>query len=241
MKHRHDSTGGDRQLHPGQQSSRLPHYAAETDQGPRDPSLYEGLPSLTNRAWGEDRADDAMTYGYRGQGGYGDFTTHQGRFGESQGPHAQSGHGRGGVEFGGHPHEPLRSRGVEDGGHRGRGPRNYVRSDERIADDIIDRLTDNEFIDASEILVMVEGGLVTLTGNVPERHMKHRAEDIAAAARGVREVRNEIRVDPGVASFGHRGEAIRSGRDQLGSGFSSSDRPDPVWDNASRDSNWPGY
>ena len=71
--------------------------------------------------------------------------------------------------------------------------------------------------------------------------MKHRAEDIVAAARGVRDVRNEIRVDPGNASFGRRGEAIRSGRDQLGSGFSSSERPDTLWDNPSRDSNWPGH
>jgi hypothetical protein len=242
MKHRHDSTGGDRQLHPGQQASRLPHYAAEPDQGPRDQNLYDGLPSLTNRVWGEDRADETMSYGYRGQGGYGDFTTtHQGRYGESQGRHAQSGHGRGGAEFGRHPHDDLRSRGIEDVSHRGRGPRDYVRSDERISDDIIDRLTDDEHIDASEVLVMVESGVVTLTGNVPERHMKHRAEDIAAAASGVRDVRNDIRVDPGAASFGRRGEAVRSGRDQLGSGFSSSERPDPVWDNPTRDSNWPGY
>ena len=242
MKHRHDSTGGDRQLHPGEQSSRLPHYAAGPDAGPRDQGLYDGLPSLTNRAWGEDRADDAESFGYRGQGGYGDFTTtHQGRYGESQGRHAQSGHGRGGVDFSGHAHEPLRSRGVENVDHRGRGPRDYVRSDERIADDVIDRLTDAEAIDATEILVMVENGVVTLTGDVPERHMKHRAEDIVAAARGVRDVRNEIRVDPGNASFGRRGEAIRSGRDQLGSGFSSYERPDTLWDNPTRDSNWPGY
>lgn len=239
MKHRHDSTGGDRQLHPGEQSSRLPHYAANPDAEARDAGLYDGLPSLTNRAWGEDRADDG--FGYRGQGGYGDFTTtHQGRYGESQGRHAQSGHGRGGVDFAGHRHEAPTSRGV-DVDHRGRGPRDYVRSDERISDDIIDRLTDHEDIDASEILIMVENGVVTLTGNVPERHMKHRAEDIAAAARGVREVRNDIRVDPGVDSFGRRGEAVRSGRDQLGSGFSSSERPDTLWDNPTRDSNWPGY
>lgn len=242
MKHRHDSTGGDRQLHPGQQSSRLPHYAAESGESPRDAGLYDGLPSLTNRAWGEDRADDAMSYGYRGQGGYGDFTTsHQGRYGESQGRHAQSGHGRGGVEFGGQRHDAPRSRGVDAMDHRGRGPRDYVRSDERIADDIIDRLTDDEHIDASEILVMVENGVVTLTGDVPERHMKHRAEDLVANARGVRDVHNAIRIDPGVDAFGRRGEAVRSGRDQLGSGFSSSERPDPVWDNPTRDSNWPGY
>ncbi len=92
----------------------------------------------------------------------------------------------------------------------GDGPRGYVRSDERIADDIVLRLTDDEHVDASQVLVMVEGGVATLTGNVPERRMKHRAEDIAADATGVSDVRNAIRVDDGTASFGQAGEAVRT-------------------------------
>jgi hypothetical protein len=239
MKH-HDRMPGDatraHERHPATQAPRPPRYADRAD----DEALYDGLPSVTNRAWGEDRADDTMSYGSSGQGGYGDFTRdHQGGYGESQGRRAQSGHARGGSEFGGHTFRSPRSQGVEQN-HRGRGPRDYVRSDERIADDVIDRLTDDERIDASEVLVMVEGGVVTLTGNVPERAMKHRAEDLAADAHGVRDVRNEIRVDPGADSFGRPGAAVRAGRDQLGSGFSSSERPDPVWDNPTRDSNWPG-
>ena len=188
-----------------------------------DRSLYDGLPSATNREWGPERSNNAYSYGYEGQGGYG----------ESQGPHAQSGHGRGGSHFDGERFEERKAR-----GHRGRGPRGYVRPDARIADDIIGRLTDDERIDASEILVMVEGGVVTLTGNVPERRMKHRAEDTAADASGVTDVRNTIRVDSGSDSFGRPGEAVRSGNDQLGSAFSSSARPDPVWDNVPEDSNW---
>jgi len=158
-----------------------------------DRSLYNGLPSATNRDWGPERSGNA----------------------ESR------------------PSEARKAR-----SHRGRGPRGYVRPDARIADDIISRLTDDEHIDASEILLMVEDGLVTLTGNVPERQMKHRAEDTAAEATGVRDVRNTIRVDNGAASFGPAGEAVRSGNDQLGSAFSSSARPDPVWDNVPKDSNW---
>ena len=38
----------------------------------------------------------------------------------------------------------------------------------------------------------------------------------------------------------HLVEQIRSGGDQLGSGFSSSDRRDPVYGNPAEDSNWPG-
>ena len=190
----------------------------------KDRSLYDGLPSATNRSWGPDRSNNAYSYGYQGQGGYG----------ESQGPHAQGGHARGGSEFDGAQFEERKAR-----GHRGRGPRDYVRPDARIADDIIGRLTDDERIDASEILVMVESGVVTLTGNVPERRMKHRAEDLVADASGVRDVENRIRVDNGSASAGRPGEAIRSGRDQLGSGFSSSARTDPLYDNPREDSNWP--
>lgn len=176
----------------------------------RERALYDGLPSATNRQWGPDRSDDAYSYGYPGQGGWGDFST---------------------------GHAPAHA--DRDGrGHRGRGPRGYVRSDERIADDIIGRLTDAPDIDAGEILLMVEDGVATLTGNVPARAMKHRAEDIAAGATGVREVRNAIRVDDGAASFGRPGAAVRSGLDQEGSAFSSSARADPVWDNPTRDSNW---
>ena len=237
MKQRHDERSGERTQHPGRHAHKPPHYAGAPD----DEALYDGLPSVTNREWGVDRSDDTETQGYRGQGGYGDFTTrHQGGYGESQGAHAQSGHGRGGLDFGGHERDSGPSHGVGAGSHRGRGPRDYVRPDDRIVDDVIDRLTDAPHIDASEILVMVENGEVTLTGNVPERLMKREAENLAAEASGVRDVHNRIRVDDGSASAGRPGEAIRSGRDQLGSGFSSSDRPDPVYDNMQQDSNWPG-
>jgi osmotically-inducible protein OsmY len=234
MNHRDPHQPGDRQQ--SNQASQRP--------SPRDNALYDGLPAVTNRQWGADRSDDASTYGYPGQGGYGDFTRdHQGGFGESQGAHAQSGHGRGGAASAGRRDGDPVSRGVPvrgSGGHRGRGPQGYTRSDDRIVDDVIDRLTDDDQIDASEILVMVEGGVVTLSGNVPERQMKHRAEDLVADANGVRDVENRIRVDDGSASAGRPGEAVRSGRDQLGSGFSSSARPDPVYDNPTEDSNWPG-
>jgi hypothetical protein len=224
MAHRNDPNRGT--PHTGTGAGEPRHYA-----GPEKPGLYNGMPSATNRSWGEDRASEAYTFGPKGLGGYGDFT--QGGYGESQGRHAQSGHGRGGSRFGGREFQEREARGF-----RGRGPQGYVRSDERIRDDIIDRLTDDATLDASEILLMVEGGVATLTGNVPERAMKHRAEDIAAEASGVRDVRNELRVDNGAASFGRPGEAVRSGNDQPGSAFSSSARPDPVWDNVPEDSNW---
>lgn len=189
---------------------------------------YRNMPAVTNRQWGaESRGDEAWSYGYEGQGGYGDFT--QGGYGESQGRHAQSGHGRGGSDLGEHPPRSGTA-GRPIGGHRGRGPRDYVRSDERIADDLIGRMTDHDRLDATQILVSVEDGVVTLTGEVPERRMKHMAEDLADEVRGVRDIENRIRVDNGTASAGppERG-GVRSGNNQVGSGFSSSGRiDDPI-------------
>lgn len=78
--------------------------------------------------------------------------------------------------------------------HRGKGPRNYTRSDERILEDINDRLSDDPFVDASEIEVAVEQGDVTLTGTVDHRSTKRRAEDIAESVSGVRHMENRLRV-----------------------------------------------
>lgn len=78
--------------------------------------------------------------------------------------------------------------------HRGRGPKNYTRSDERIVDDLNERLTNDDDIDASEIEVKSLQGVVTLEGTVEERWMKHRVEDIADACGGVREVVNHLTV-----------------------------------------------
>ncbi len=78
--------------------------------------------------------------------------------------------------------------------HRGKGPKNYSRSDDRIKEDINDKLSDDPFIDASDIDVTVSNGEVTLTGTVDHRSTKRRAEDLAEAVSGVKNVENRIRV-----------------------------------------------
>jgi osmotically-inducible protein OsmY len=78
--------------------------------------------------------------------------------------------------------------------HRGKGPRGYSRSDDRIKEDINDRLSDNPYIDASDVEVSVTNGEVVLSGKVADRHDKRRAEDIAEGVSGVRNVENRIRV-----------------------------------------------
>lgn len=80
--------------------------------------------------------------------------------------------------------------------HRGRGPRGYERSDERINEDVHDRLTEDWVLDASEITVSVSGGEVTLDGTVDSRQDKRRAEDIVDGISGVGHVQNNLRVKP---------------------------------------------
>ncbi len=78
--------------------------------------------------------------------------------------------------------------------HRGRGPKNYNRSDDRVREDVSDRLSDDGQVDASEVEVSVSKGEVTLAGTVSDRLQRRRAEDIAERVSGVHHVQNNLRV-----------------------------------------------
>lgn len=82
------------------------------------------------------------------------------------------------------------------GNHRGKGPRGYTRSDERIREDVSDLLTQEAQLDPSEVEVTVTDGEVTLDGHVSEKFEKRLAEDWADEVPGVRHVQNNIRVRP---------------------------------------------
>jgi osmotically-inducible protein OsmY len=82
-------------------------------------------------------------------------------------------------------------------GNYGKGPKGYVRSDERIREDVCDRLSDDDELDASDISVTVSNGEVRLEGTVLDRYSKHRAEDVADAVSGVRDVTNNLRTRKG--------------------------------------------
>jgi osmotically-inducible protein OsmY len=102
-----------------------------------------------------------------------------------------------------------------EGQFRGRGPKGYRRSDERVTEEINDRLTDHPAIDAENIDVSVKDGEVTLSGTVDDRHAKRMAEDVAWQVGGVAEVSNQLRIKrqgEGGASTSHLGGAGHSGR-----------------------------
>lgn len=89
-----------------------------------------------------------------------------------------------------------RRRHDESESHRGKGPKNYRRSDDRIREDINDRLTDEWNIDAQDIEVSVSEGEVILSGYVSDRYQKRRAEDVVERISGVKHVENRLRVAP---------------------------------------------
>lgn len=97
----------------------------------------------------------------------------------------------------------------------GRGPKGYTRSDERIREDVSDRLEQHGDIDATEIEVRVSNGEVTLEGTVEDRWMKRLAEDLAEDCPGVKQVNNRIRIQ---GNGGERGTGSNRGQTAGGAG-----------------------
>jgi osmotically-inducible protein OsmY len=97
--------------------------------------------------------------------------------------------------------------------HRGRGPKGYRRSDERIKEDVNDRLSDDYYLDASDVEVMVTNTEVTLTGTVNSREDKRRAEDLAESVSGVTNVENRLRVkqQSGYGNYSSSGTGTSTG------------------------------
>lgn len=73
-------------------------------------------------------------------------------------------------------------------------PRGYTRTDERIRDEICERLTFASGVDVQDVTVDVDKGKVTLGGTVSRRSQKYDIEDLADNTFGVSEVENNIRV-----------------------------------------------
>ncbi len=94
----------------------------------------------------------------------------------------------------GYAYDDRAQEGERRGRYAGRGPTGYQRSDQRIMEDVNDRLTDDPDVDATHILVTVRGGEVILEGNVEDRESKRRAEDIAESISGVKDVQNHLKV-----------------------------------------------
>lgn len=155
---------------------------------------YSSGSSVTQGGYGGGRQQygyGAHTpYGYRGRNEYDD----RGRGGQFAEDGARGGEDRSWLERAGDKVAGFFGAGEEGGQHRGRGPKGYRRSDDRIREDISDRLTDDAWLDASNIDVEVKDCEVILKGEVSSREDKRRAEDLAESISGVRNVQNHLRV-----------------------------------------------
>lgn len=79
----------------------------------------------------------------------------------------------------------------------GYGPKGYKRSDDRIYEEVCETLMKHREVDASNIGVKVETGIVFLSGKVVSREAKKIAESIIEDLPGVQDVRNELMVFKG--------------------------------------------
>jgi hypothetical protein len=150
-------------------------YGTRRDDGPGPaPSFGYGSPS-GGRSWGGPHWNDPQHPDYQADYGRRQYARSPTDFMEERYPY---------------PHDYA-----ADAGHYGRGPKGYQRSDQRISEDVCERLSEDAQIDASEIEVSVQAGVVTLKGAVPSRHMKHLAEDCADRVFGVKDVENRVRVE----------------------------------------------
>jgi hypothetical protein len=145
--------------------------------------------------WGESRGE-SRRFGFDEGGGFGfdESRRSQQRFGSESAFGGERGYGseRGyGGSYGGAWEQQQQQRGQ----FAGRGPKNYRRSDQRIQEEVCDRLTSDPQVDASEIQVTVKDGEITLEGSVNERRMKRLAEDCAESVSGVNQVHNRLRVE----------------------------------------------
>jgi hypothetical protein len=84
--------------------------------------------------------------------------------------------------------EPL----APPGRFAGVGPRGYKRPDLRIEEEVVQRLEDAGWVDATDVEVEVADGVVTLAGEVETREERRAAEDVAAEVAGVVDVINRL-------------------------------------------------
>jgi osmotically-inducible protein OsmY len=136
---------------------------------------------LANERYGQHGRYD-MGPGQYGQGQYGQG----GQLGQGQyGQGGQLGQGQGGQQrsWRGEPQMAQR-----------RGPLNYQRSDQRIYEDVCDRLSEDDELDVSNVEVKVDKGEVTITGHVESRGMKRRLEDVVERVSGVKDVHVQVKV-----------------------------------------------
>ena len=244
-------SGGGRQWQPGMQGSQgqASQYQRAQAYGSQDRGSHDDDYGMRNyeaqrRSEYDQRPMSGQQYGYSGQqDSFGAQQYTRQSYGSGADPNQArttglSGQGYGGQDFAGRasygPQGDMQGQMGQSSsrsmGYRGKGPKNYSRSDERIREDLNEKLTESDEIDASGISVEVNNGIATLTGTVEQRWMKHRAEDLAESCSGVRDVTNQISVKSQSSSQGmpghsqsQSGQKMSGGSTQGSTGTGSTD------------------
>ena len=136
---------------------------------------------------GGQRSYGSERWGGGDYGSQGGSSFAYGRGGENWGGEGYAGRGYGSASFGSQQWERQVS-------HRGKGPKGYERSDDRLKEMICERLSDDPNIDASEITVAVSGGVVKLTGTIDSRAEKYQVEELIERCGGVKDIDNQLRM-----------------------------------------------
>lgn len=181
-------------------------------QGRRD---YQGSSGSSNRSFGSgDYGRQSQRYSsgedssnQQGYGGQNFNRQSQTSFGRDQEYGQGSGQGFTSQNYG----QQSQSSGMQSGrSYRGMGPKGYTRSDERLKEDISEKLMENDEIDASDVTIECREGVVTLEGTVNERRLKHRIEDIVEQCHGVKDIENRLTVKRDGQSQSSRGKSSSS-------------------------------
>jgi len=157
--------------------------------------------SRSGDGWSSSRSGNGGA-GYSGQGWSGMGRSERGdrdREGYSQRGYGGSSGGFG-SQYGSRPYwssgtqyeSDYSERGSQRSSFAGRAPKGYKRSDERIREDVCDRLTESD-IDCEDVQVSVKDGEVTLSGSSQSGESRRALERIAERVHGVKDVINQVR------------------------------------------------
>jgi osmotically-inducible protein OsmY len=150
-------------------------------------------------SWGDRGSSGDYGSRQQSQGSYGQYGGQQ--YGQSQYGQGQFGSQYGQGQFGdprgpgqqGHQGSHWTQRGQRQPELIGKGPKGFTRSDERIQEEVNERLA-HGFLDASEIEVKVQNGNVTLTGTVASKESKRLVEDLLEDVGGAKDIDNRVKV-----------------------------------------------
>ena len=78
--------------------------------------------------------------------------------------------------------------------YAGMGPKSYRRSDARIEEEVCEILLKDRYVDASDVAVNVEDGVVRLAGTVANREDRFAIERVIDGIWGVEDIENDIKV-----------------------------------------------